>query len=103
MGGGTELRSVGTLDCAGASLVGARTIDEIFRLDDTTTLREAVEVIVRGVVTRCAVGAIMIATELTDWFHASRPLIDDLDEVEVTVCDDGEADFYAGANGEFEV
>ena len=96
----SELRGVGTLYGTGTRLIGSRTINVIICLDHPTALAENIEVIVRGVVTRCDVNPVTITTQLTHGFHTSCPFINDLHEVEVTVSDNGESYFHPISHSE---
>ena len=87
-----ELRRVGTLHRASACLVDARTVDKVFRIYDVLALRQNIEVIVRRVVARCTVRAIVIAAQLLHGFQTGGTFVNHLHEVVVAVCLDGDAD-----------
>ena len=103
MRGTSELGSISTLYCTRTCLVRTRTIDIVFRFNHSASLREQVEIIVGGIITRCDVCPVMIATQLLHWFHTSRPFVHNLHEVEVTVSNDGQSHLHPIAHFEWGV
>ena len=92
MGNGTELGRVGTLHDAAARPVSAGTIDQVFVLDNMSTLGQTVEIIVRGAVFWRTVRTVVPATELADRFHTGSTLVKHLNEVIVAIGSDGDTD-----------
>ena len=76
---------------AGACFVLSGTVDEVLGFYDALALRQYVEVIVRGVVLRRAVGTVVVAAQLAYGFHAGSTAVEHLNEVEVTLALNGEA------------
>ena len=101
MSGSTELWCVGAAHRASACLVSTLAVDEILVLYDVCSFRQTVEVIVRGVVARCAIRTAVPAAHLTDRLHAGSTFVKHLYEVIVAVGSDG--DTYTNPVAHFEL